>query len=137
MKPTKNLYQDCHLFVAAIRVLEHNNTAPPAMEDICRLLHFSGEKGGLICRKLTELEVIDIVEGAYGNRMVIRDHLKLEAIPQTPETDKLSREIEKFHEERSQLTQKVASFKADQEKKQKDLFAEIEKKLKQKLEKKP
>ncbi len=125
-----DLYSDAHLAVAAIRILEHQHSRPPSIEEVCECLAFSLEKGNQVCRKLDDLEVVRLIDGAFGTRISIRDHLKLEEIPRDAEEDRLSDELKKFQESRKQITQKVATIQAEQAEKRKSLFAELEKKLK-------
>jgi hypothetical protein len=131
-----DFYSTAHLAVAAIRLCEHQHSTPPSLEDICEALSFSIEKGSLILRRLKELEIIDVVKGSYGDRFFIRDHLKLEDIPRSQEENKLEEELKKFQDTQKALSQKVESFQAAQAQKKKDLFSEMEKKLKAELEKK-
>jgi hypothetical protein len=135
-KKADDLYSSSHLFVAAIRVFAHRNSSPPSLDDICKTLSFSIEKGNLLLRRLKDLEIIDVVEGSYGDRIFIRDHLKLEEIPRGEEESKLEEELKKFQAAQKKLSQKVESFKAEQAQKKKSLFSEMEKKLKEELEKK-
>ena len=131
-----DFYSNAHLTVAAIRVCEHRHSTPPSLEEICDTLSFSIEKGSLILRKLKEMDIIDVVKGSFGDRFFIRDHLKLEDIPRGQEENKLEEELKKFQDTQKALTQKIESFKAEQARKKKDLFSEMEKKLKAELEKK-
>ena len=131
-----DLYSNSHLFVAAIRIFVHRNSSPPSLNDICKTLSFSIEKGNLLLRRLKELEIIDVVEGSYGDRIFIRNHLKLEDIPSGEEENKLEEELKKFQATQKKLSQKVESFQAEQAQKKKSLFSEMEKKLKAELEKK-
>jgi hypothetical protein len=146
-KKADDLYSSSHLFVAAMRVFEHCNSSPPSLDDICKTLSFSIEKGNLLLRRLKELEIIDVVEGSYGDRIFIHDHLKLEDIPRGEEESKLEEELKKFQAAQKKLSQKVESFQAEQAQKKesfqaeqaqkkKSLFSEMEKKLKEELEKK-
>jgi len=132
----KDLYSEAHLVVAAIRVLEHQHRTPPSIDDVCRILSFSLEQGNFLCRKYNEMKIIDVVEGAYGTRLFVRDHLKIEEIPRDEKGDKLQDALRKFQTTKKEFTQKVESFQAKQAKKQKNLFAELEKKLKKELNKK-
>jgi hypothetical protein len=116
--------------VAAVRVLDHQKGAPPAIEKVGALLSFSAEKTHLISRKLVDMGIIEVLEGAYGNRLVIKDHLKLEDIPKDATESKLDEELKKFKTGRKEIEKRVESIKAEQEQKQKELFAELEKKLK-------
>jgi hypothetical protein len=131
-----NLYNDAHLMVAAIRVLEHQKKAPPSLEAVCRLLAFSAEHGHLVCRRLKTFEIVKLVEGAYGTRLYIVDHQKIEQIPRDEGPDKLTEALEAFQASRTDFSKKIESFKAQQAAKKKDLFADLEKKLKNGLDSK-
>jgi hypothetical protein len=131
-----DFYMKAHLCVAAIRIYEHLNSRPPTADELCRTLQFSIEQGTLICRKLVELGIIEAVESSYGTRWFIRDHLRIEEIPRGEEENKLGEEIKKFQDTQKAITKKIESFQAKQEQKKKDLFAEMEKKLKEELHKK-
>lgn len=132
----KDLYTNAHLFVAAIRVFEHQHSAPPSLEDICKTLSFSIEKGNLLLRRLKDLQIIKAVEGSYGDRLFINNHLKLEDIPRGGEESRLEEELKKFRDAQKKLSQKVELFRAEQTQKKKSLFSEMEKKLKAELDKK-
>jgi hypothetical protein len=132
----KDFYTDAHLFVSAIRVCEHQHHTPPTVEDICRILSMSIEHSSYICRKLKQIGIIDIVEGSFGNRLFVRHFLKIEEIPRGDNESKLEEELKKFRESQKGLSQKIKSIQTQQAEKKKILFAEMEKKLKQELDKK-
>jgi hypothetical protein len=133
---TPALYDDAHLFVAAVRFLSHRDQTPPNLDQICQSLRLSPEHGGLLCRRLTEIGVIERVTGAYGDRLFVRDHLKLEDLPRTAQPDRLQNELDRFQQAQKGLTSKVENIRAEQERKRKDLFSEMEKKLRREIEKK-
>ena len=133
---SKDLYSNAHLFIAAIRVFEHQNSTPPTIEDICRVLSMSIEHSSYLSRKLKEIGIIDVVEGSFGIRLFVRDFLKIEEIPRDEDKSKLEEELKKFQESQKGLSQKVESIQTQQAEKKKNLFAEMEKKLKQELNKK-
>ena len=93
---SKNLYTTAHLFVSAIRVWEYQNDTPPALEEISHMLAMSIERTNYICRKLREMGIVHSVEGSFGNRLFIRDHLKIEEIPREDDESKLEEELKKF-----------------------------------------
>ncbi len=131
-----NLYSNAHIFVAAIRMLQHLNNAAPSVDEVCKFISLSSEKGHFLCRKLTEMEIINVVEGSYGSRLFIKNYLKLEEIqPDEPE-DKMTQELTKFQESQNEKTKKLESFHAEQEAKKKNLFSDIEKKLQEEIKKK-
>lgn len=131
----KNLYCEGHLFVAAVRVLAHCKGAPPDLEQICELLGFSSEQAGFISRRLREAGIVDQVEGAFGERWVVADHVKLEELPRETDSSQMDQALKKFQAEKNKIAQKVELLKEKQTQKKKDLFAEIEKKLKKNMPK--
>ena len=131
-----DFYSRAHLMVAAIRVFEHINGRPPTIEDLCQTINLSIEKGNFICRKLEELEIIEAVEGSYGTRLFVCHHLKIEDIPRGESGSNFEEELKKFQDSRKAFSQKVETIQAQQKQKKKDLFAEMEKKLKKELDKK-
>ena len=133
---SKGLYSTAHLFVAAIRVWSHQNSKAPSVGDICSTLKISTERGNFLCKQLEELEIVEVVEGAFGTRLFVKDHLKIEDIPKDQKISKLDDELSKFKETKKELSRKIESFKAEQAQKKKDLFADVEKKLKDQMNKK-
>jgi hypothetical protein len=129
-------YHEAHLMVAAIRVFEHLNSRPPGVEELCQLIKMSVEKGSLICRKLEDLEIIKAVDGTYGARLYITDHLKLEDIPSGMPESSMEEELKKFQDSQKAFSRKMETMQAEQKQKKKDLFADMEKKLKAELDKK-
>ncbi len=83
-----------------------------------------------------EMGIVDSVEASFGNRLFIRDHLKIEEISREDDESKLEEDLKKFQESQKGLSQKIENIQAKQAQKRKDLFAEMEKKLKQELDKK-
>jgi hypothetical protein len=131
-----DLYKKAHLIVAAIRLLEYQKGTSPSIEKVCHMLSFSIEQGNLIVRRLKDLGVLDITEGAFGTHLFIRNHIAIENIQQGEQEDRLAHELEKFQNAQKERSKKIESLKAEQAAKKKNLFAEIEQKLKRDLEKK-
>jgi len=125
-----DLYSNAHLVIAAIRIFTHKNSKHPSMNEICKTLSFSLEQGNLICKKLKDLGIIDVVEGAFENHLFIKDHLKIEEIPRDKKEDKFEDALKKFKDSKKDFSKKIESFQAKQAEKQKALFAELEEKLK-------
>ena len=131
-----DFYTEAHLLVAAIRIFEHLNSRPPNVDELCRTINFSIERGNYICRKLEDLDIIESVEGTYGARYYVSDHLKIEDIPRGEPESKMADELKKFQDNQKAFSRKLESLQAEQKKKKQDLFADMEKKLKEELEKK-
>jgi len=125
-----DLYSNAHLVVAAIRIFTHKNSKHPSLNEICKTLSFSLEQGNLVCKKLKDLGIIDVVEGAFENHLFIKDHLKIEEISRDKKEDRLEEALKKFKDSKKDFSKKIESFQAKQAEKQKALFAELEEKLK-------
>jgi hypothetical protein len=130
-----DLYKNAHLIAAAVRLLEHKEMNAPSIEKICKELSFSIEQGTLIVRRMVDMGILDITEGAYGSRLYLRNHLALEEIPKGEAEDRFADELAKFQNARKTHSKKIETIKAEQAAKRKNLFSEIEKKLKEDLEK--
>ena len=131
-----DFYIEAHLFVAAIRIFQHLNSRPPDVDELCRTINFSVERGNFISRKLEDLGIIEAVQGSYGARLYICDHIKIEDIPQGEPGSNMADELKKFQDSQKAFSQKMETLQAEQKQKKKDRFADMEKKLKEELEKK-
>lgn len=132
---SEDFYTQAHLITAAIRVLEHRHTTPPSVEQMCEALEFSLEQGHRICNRLKEMKIIDIAAGAFGTKLFIVDHLKIEEIPRGASGSSMQEELRKFQDSQKGLEKKVEAIRAEQEEKKKSLFADIEKQFKEKSKK--
>jgi hypothetical protein len=129
----KSFYWKSHLIVAAIRLLEYKDNAPPTIDMICRLLSISPEEIHRMCRKLKDLQVIDMVETLDEVRIYICDHRKLEEIPVEEDVSSIELELIKFKKSREEQIKKIETIQAEQAEKKKKLHEELEKKLKKGL----
>lgn len=130
------LYHQAHLIAAAIRIIEYRNQRPPSDSEIFGKLSFSVEQGNRILKKMNDMGIVDMASGKFGTRVFLVDHLKIEDIPQDEDSSSLQDEIEKFKQSRKGIDKSVEAFKAKKAKRQQDLFAEMENKLKQDFGKK-
>lgn len=131
-----DFYSNAHLLIAAIRIVAHQNSAPASIEDVCKVLSYSPEQGSYICRKLKEMEIIDMIEGAYGIKLFIKNHIKMEEIPRGHIKSKIEKELQEFQSSKKHISEKIESIKSEQAKKKQHLFADLEQQLKKGLEKK-
>ncbi|QTA81722.1 Uncharacterized protein dnl_40680 [Desulfonema limicola] len=128
----KDFYTQTHLVVAAIRIYSYQNSEAPSVEAICKTLSIATEQGHLVCKKLDEMEIIEMVKGPYGSRLFIKDHLKIEEIPKDDPGTSIKDELERFQNTQKDFKQKIEEFKAKKDEEQKNLFAQIEERLKKK-----
>lgn len=133
--PQKSLYEYAHLIVSAIRILEYQNTSPPALQDIAEMLNISIEEANRLCRKFKEFEIIEMLDKAGAARLFVKDHLKIEDLPKESEKSRLEAELEKFKQARESQRVDLDSVKSGQAEKKKKLHEELEKKLKDGLKK--
>ena len=133
MNSTDDLYSEAHLFVAAVRVLAHKKSnTPPSLKEICQALSFSEEWGAMMCRRLEQLGAVDTIEDSFQTRVFVADHQKLEEIPHREKEAAagFDQELAEYRKKRQNLTSKVEAIQSELAKKKKDLFADLESKLK-------
>jgi len=127
-------YDEAHLFVAAIRVRQHQKQSAPPIEDVCSLLNISEESGHAICRKLEKLGIIEIFEDPFGIKLSVTNHLELEKLPKKDKAENsLAKELEQFMAKKKDMDKKVESIQAKLEAKKKSMFSDIEAQLKKKM----
>jgi hypothetical protein len=130
-----SMHGQAHLFVAAIRILEHQNKKTPALDEICAMLSISPERGHFIARKLTDMEIVKKISGGYENRFVIDRHLNIEEIPRDDPLDDMDKEIKKFMDTRRGRPKEMEKIRMESEKKKKELFKGIGARLKKDIKK--
>jgi hypothetical protein len=129
---TKSLYLEGHLVLAMIRILDHKNKMPPTISATAEGLDFSLEQTNLICLKLKEKGIIDMVEDAYDVRLFIKDHLLLEELEKDGQEDRMQKALAEFQEKKKGLSTRVEQIQATQQAKQQKLFSELDALLKKK-----
>ena len=123
-------YNEAHIFVAALRVIQHNSKNS-AIEEVCELLNMSTEAGLSICRKLEKLGIVKTMKDPFSLRVSVEDHLAIEKLPrQEDKGDQLARELQAFRAKKRDMDSKVETIQAELARKRKSMFSDIEKKLK-------
>ena len=129
-------YSEAHLFVAAIRVLQHQKNNPPSLEEVCAMIGSSTESGYGLCRTLKKAGIIETLEDPYSLKLFVADHLGLENIPRKQSSENsLAKELEKFQLEKSNRERKFEEMQAELEQKKKEKLSAIEAKFKAQMEK--
>jgi DNA-binding IscR family transcriptional regulator len=129
-------YTEAHVLVAAIRVLEHQKKRPPTIEETCEMIAISLEAGYALCRKLKEKGIVRTVEGNFGMKLFVEDHLRIEEIPRGEKKNDLAQELAQFQKKQQNQNKKVEAIQEELARKRHEKFAEIEAKLKKELLKK-
>ncbi len=100
-------YREGHLLVASIRVLEHLRHHPPQEEEIAELLGWPQEKVTFLLRGLVEDEILARVGSAFDERYEIRDHRKLEELPEEDTDPGIAAELAEFDEKQAREQEKL------------------------------
>lgn len=103
-------YAQGHLLVAAIRVSEHLHQHPPKEEEIGDLLGWPLEKTAFLLRGLVEEGILARVGSAYDERYEIRDHSKLEGLPEDDGDMGIAADIKEFEEKMARDQAKLANL---------------------------
>lgn len=119
-------YADGHLFVAAIRVLDHREGRPPTVEEVASLLGHSREIAYHIARGLAERGIVHLLAGPFETRIEITDHTALEGLPRGEDGPAFEEDLRAFQEKKRKDRDEMGGF-----------FAEggVEKKKQEKLSK--
>ena len=129
-------YTEAHLFVAAIRLLQHQKQTPPAIEDVCQTLDVSVEAGPAVCRKLQKSSIVTMSEDPLSIKLGVDNHLEIENLPkEQKDGDSLSEDLEKFMAKKQDMDKKVEAIQAGLQKKKQDLNSDIEARLRKEMDK--
>ena len=128
-------YTEAHVFVAAIRVLAHQKKQPPTVEEASAMISISSEAGYALCRRLREKGIVRTVEGAFGWKLFVEDHLKIEGIPRGEKKHDLAEEVAQFQKKQQDKNRSVEAIQEELARKRNAKFAEIEAKLRKELKK--
>lgn len=129
-------YNEGHVFVAAIRILQHQQGVPPSLEEVCAMLEITSESGHTICRSLKKVGIVETLEDPYTIKLLVADHLALEKLPrQENKETSLAKELEKFQAEKRDKEKEFEEIQAELDQKKQDKLAEIERKFKEQMEK--
>ncbi len=131
--PISSLYYDGHLFVAAIRILEKQNSKTPTIGEICQIMSISPEKGNLIARKLLDMGIVKKISGAHEIGFIIENHLKIEELHRYKQEDGIDKEIKRFISSKEEQKKKIEIIRDKSKKKKKKLFDGIETQLKKNI----
>lgn len=131
-----HLYEKGQILLAAIRIFEFVNEYAPTTEDLLTILpDVSREDLELVVRRMEGYGVITVAASAGSRRLFIRDHLKLEELKDVQKSSSMEDEVAKFKEQQNKLGEKVTKMQQEQKDRKKDLYADMEKKLKEELAK--
>ncbi|WP_163338240.1 hypothetical protein [Desulfopila sp. IMCC35008] len=127
-------YTEAHLFVAAMRLLQHTSGTQPSIDEICTMLDISIEQGLATGRKLADKGIVEKMTDPFSVRFAIKDHIGIENLPrETSEETGLSLELEQFMAKKKKDEKKIETIQAELDRKKQAMFESIEQKLKKKM----
>jgi DNA-binding Lrp family transcriptional regulator len=125
----QNFYSNAHLFVAAIRILEHRFNRPPALKEIAEMLSLSLDETARISRRLEEAGITKSASSGNEERFYIADHLAIENIPKDTKAPAMMEEVMRMKAEKEAKLSKLEGLMKKGPVKP-DLFSELDKALK-------
>ena len=129
-----NPYDEAHLFVATIRILQFQLRCAPAIEDICAMMQISTEAGHTLCRKLEQRGIVITYSDPFTLKLGVGNHLEIENLPRQEQNDNtMAKELEKFKAKKKNMDKKVESIQAELEARKKNMFKDLEEQFKKKL----
>ncbi|MCC7141073.1 MAG: hypothetical protein IT349_03130 [Candidatus Eisenbacteria bacterium] len=91
-------YEESHLVVAAVRLLQHRNGHLPTPEEVAGMLTFPQEKVFVLIRGLKERAILRVLESPFETRVDILDPVPLEALPRGVPEPEMKGELDEFYE---------------------------------------
>lgn len=134
-----NLTRDeAHLLLAAIRVQRHRLQRSPTPAEIAELLDRSETEVQLQLVFLQELGAADLVESAFAGHAEIRDHLKIEELPEAA-GPALSEDLKDFDRRKQEEAERMAQLfdSGEHQEQQKKKLEQMDSELKDFRRRKP
>jgi len=106
MKST-DLYDQAHVFLAGIRVLEHLYERPPTLQGLSELLKMSEEELSLLSRKLEDRTIIRVIHSGTQVRYSIADGAGVESLPRGQQSSQIKDEISRFQDKQQSRLKEI------------------------------
>lgn len=126
---THGMYANAHLFIAALRILEHRQGRSPSLKEIADILNLSSEETARISRRLDDAGIIKTAVSGTEERFYIIDHLLIENMPKDVKAPAMMEEVMRMKAEKeAKLSQIEGMMKKGPA--NKELFSELDKAFK-------
>ncbi len=121
-------YNEGHVFVAAVRVLEHKESRPPTVEEVAALLGESREIAYHLARGLAEKGVLRLLTSPFDTHVEIADHLRIEELPRGESGPGFEEDLREFREKKKKDRDEMSGFfsTGGPDKKKKDKLSKME-----------
>ena len=127
-------YYKAHIIVAAIRLMNHKNNAPPMISEIADNINYSLEEVRSLVNKLEKMGVIEVILSGTESRIFVDDPAPLEKLPREGKTS-MEKDIINFAAKQKADMDNIKVKAMDEKSRKKDLFAALEAQLKEKFNK--
>lgn len=91
-------YQESHLVVAAIRILEHTTGKSPSADEIADLTALGREKVHILVHELAKREILRVLQTPFDVRVDVIDPKPLEDLPREDTGPAVAEELADFTE---------------------------------------
>ena len=121
-------YEESHLLVAAVRVLQHREGRSPTPDEVAELLRMSSEKIHILVHELRKRGVLRALEGPFELRLDVGDPAPLEALPKGQTGPAIASELEQFHSEQQEKKKEMERMfrGGEADKRRKERVAKLE-----------
>jgi DNA-binding transcriptional regulator YhcF (GntR family) len=126
----ESIYYKGHIIVSAIRLFIHQKGVQPSVKDLCQMTYYSREAIYFILSRLEKEGIVEIVRGAFDEKIYLKDHTRLESLPKDVERIDLKENIDRLQEETIKRQMEIENLQKSEAGKKRELFAELEKRLK-------
>lgn len=130
MEDKNSLYYQGHVIAAAIRLFIHNKGIQPSISGLSEMTSYSKESLYFVCSRLEKEGILEVVKGAFEEKIYLKDHRRLEDLQKETNRVDLREDIERLHDESIRRRKEIEGMRKSEAEKKKDLFSELEKKLK-------
>lgn len=104
------LYEESHLYVAAVRVIAHRSGRPPTVEEVAEILDLSKESAYHLARSLAKKRILRILENPFETHLEVADHVALESLPREEKGPGIAEDLEEFSEKKKKEFDQMGDF---------------------------
>ncbi len=131
MKEAYSLYEEAQILLAGVRLFRHREKRFPTLKDLSDMIGFSMESVHHLCNRLEAIGAVERIRGAFEDRVCLKDPLQAESLREADEGPSVAEDLRKWEKEKRERVREVERLFSDEARgeKKKDLFAEIEERL--------
>jgi hypothetical protein len=109
MEDVLTLYDKGQLIGAAIRLHQHSKGTPPSPDQIAEALQINVEQVHHTINKMADLGAVLVMEGAYGSRVLLADHHKIDDLEGKDAAPGIDDEVAAFQEAQAKKNEALAA----------------------------